>query len=592
MATPEQTVNANATAAPPLKKLKEQMGAIRSASKKLIKASASQLLSQPVSTEEHDDIGGDGVGRSVFTEEEIEEEIDRMSVSGAFSDDADQNENKNDGAALSMMEVDDSADDEVDELDDDEASDFSFFQSFFGKFAMIAIGLLSSIGDLANVEEDSETGIDEMYGLALKYLFGDLTDDEKLEIDAWALDIGVFTDIELETMQKAGISSNDNWTEVIDPKNLWNIVQTKFTGFPDHMQVFLKMEERVGACAKAFANAKDNSSTPTLKDYFHSKATGDDELEARLNKSLQGYLKKQAEDTELCFIKDQRSATVSDSIFTVVANMFITNVKDFNSMDLLGSNSRKALTELLSDVTQQKVKSKSGAIYQGLKHWRKEGKGVLSAAKDLFETMTEDQQDIVIKKIKDATELKTMKSYMTTKGRQKDYYSPNGKGKLMNTSKLFTICPNTDSLIMSSEAEKEEGKNSAFLALPDDGFAVDANVLKLLQKYHKHQLKASPESQLKYMQSVLKLFEKFNCSSAQLTDPILKLFKEAMDQLQGCADNGRDRETARRIAKKRPRRDGNSDSDSESVDSNVTTTTTGSHAGTPERKKQKQNDGD
>ena len=90
MATPKQTANAtpnaNATAAPPLKKLKEQMGAIRSASKKLIEAP--QQKSQPPSMGEHDDIGGDGVGRSVFTEEEIEEEIDRMSVSGAFSDDA------------------------------------------------------------------------------------------------------------------------------------------------------------------------------------------------------------------------------------------------------------------------------------------------------------------------------------------------------------------------------------------------------------------------------------------------------------------------------------------------------------------------
>ena len=47
-----------------------------------------QQQSQPVRTEEHDDIG-----RSVFTREEIEEEIERMSDSGAFSDDADQTEN-------------------------------------------------------------------------------------------------------------------------------------------------------------------------------------------------------------------------------------------------------------------------------------------------------------------------------------------------------------------------------------------------------------------------------------------------------------------------------------------------------------------
>ena len=523
-----------------------------------------------------------------FSRAEIEEEIERMSDSGAFSDDADQNENKNDGVA-SMMEVDDSADDdEVDDDevdDDDDASHFSFFQLIFGKFAMIAIGLLSSIGDLANVKEDSETGIEEMYSLALKYLFGDLTEDEKLEIDAWGLDIGVFTDIELETMQKAGISSKDNWIEVIDPTNLWNIAQIKFTGFANLMQVFLKMEVRVGLCAKAFATAKDSSSTPTLKDYFHSKATGDEEVEARLNKSLQGYLKKQIYETDLCVLKNQRSATVADSIFTIIANMFPTTIKDFNSMDLLG-NGRKDLTELLSEVTEQKVMSKHGAIYQGLKTWRTDGEGVLSAAKKLFDIMDCEQQDIVIKKIKDATELKTMNSYMTTKGKQNDHYSPNGKGKLMDTSKLFQ--KSGRSLIMSSDAEKEKDKNSAFLALPDDSFAVDPDVLKLLQKHHKHQLKASPEVQLKYVQSVLLLFKKFNCSSAQLTDPILSLFTDAMDQLQKCADNGLAQETASRIAKKRPRRDGNSDS--ESIDSNVTTTTTGTPDGTPERKKQKTSD--
>jgi len=534
------------------------------------------------------------------TRDDIEEEIGKLSDSGAFSDqndgmDIDSVEvgafsDQNDGMDIDPVEFEDqadaddsAADDDDDEVDDDDASHFSFFQLIFGKFAMIAIGLLSSIGDLANVEDDSETEIDEMYGLALKYLFGDLTEDEKLEIDAWGVDIGVFTDIELETMQKAGISSKDNWIEVIDPTNLWKIAQIKFTGFANLMQVFLKMEVRVGLCAKAFATAKDNSSTPTLKDYFHSKATGDDDLEARLNKSLQGYLKKQAE-TDLCVIKDQRSATVADSIFTVIANMFPTTIKDFNSMDLLGRNGRKALTELLSEVTEQKVRSKSGAIYQGLKTWRKDGEGVLSAAKKLFEIMVGEQQDIVIKKIKDATELKTMNSY--SKGKQNTYYGPNGKGKLMDCSKLFQ--KSGMSLIMSSDAGKEKDKNSAFLALPDDGFIVNSDVLKLLQKHHKHQLKASPEVQLKYVQSVLELFEKFNCSSAQLTDPILSLFKNAMDQLQECADNGRARENARLIAKKRPRLDGGNNSDSD--DSNITTTTTDSSS--PERKKQKKSDSD
>lgn len=579
MATPKQTANANATAAPTLKKLEEKMGAIRGASKKLIKAS--QQL--PISKDNHNAI----VVGVDYVPEVSEEDMDELNK--VLSDGSDENEGMNVDDSADDKKVNDSADnanDDDDEVDDDDASHFSFFQLIFGKFAMIAIGLLSSIGDLANVEEDSETEIDEMYGLALKYLFGDLTDDEKLEIDAWGLDIGVFTDRELETMKKAGISSKDNWIEVIDPKNLWKIAQIKFTGSSNLIQVFLQMEVRVGSCAKAFATAKDSSSTPTLKDYFHSKATGDDEVESRLNKGLQGYLKKQAEETDLCVIKNQRSATIADSIFTVIANMFPTTIKDFNSMDLLGNNGRKDLTELLSEVTEQKVRSKSGAIYQGLKTWRKDGEGVLSAAKKLFEIMDGEQQDIVIKKIKDATELKTMNSYMTTKGKQKDYYSPNGKGKLMDTSKLFQ--KSGRSLIMSRDAEKEKDKNSAFLALPDDSFAVDADVLKLLQKHHKHQLKASPEVQLKYMQSVLELFEKFNCSSAQLTDPILSLFKDAMDQLQECADNGRARETASRIAKKRPRGDGNSDS--ESVDSNVTTTTTGSHAGTPERKKQKTSD--
>ena len=593
IATPKQSVNADGQKGPTTATMKANIRKISNKSHEV-----------PVDKNEDNNDGGDDV--VVVVNEEVN------ALSEVLSNDADEKENgmevdddsvedaEADGAGatveFSNEEVEqafdkvlsDDADEELDEeLDEDEVSGFSFFQLIFGKFVMIAIGLMMAIGDLANVEEDSETGIDEMYGLALKYLFGDLTDEEKLEIDLREVDIGGFTAIELETMQKAGICSNDNWTEIIKAENFLKILQSKFTGLPDHMQVFLKMVERVKACAEAFANAKDNSSTPTLKDYFHNKATNDKEVEARLNKSLLAYLKKQAEDTELCVMKEMRAAKVSDSIFTVVANMFITNLKNFNSMDLLGSNSRKALTELLSDVTEQKVKSKHGAIFQGLKHWRKQGKGVLSAAKALLETMTEEQQDIVIKKIKDATDLKTIKSYLT---KAKDHYSENGKGKLMATSSLFTICPNTESLIMSSEAKKERGKNAAFLALPDDGLVVEADVLKVLQKHHKHQLKAKPEVQLAYMQSVLQLFEKFNCSSAQLTDPILKLFKEAMDQLQGCAENGRANAAARRNAKKRSRRDG--DSDSESVDSNMTATTTGTPDGTPERKKQKPNNGD
>ena len=459
---------------------------------------------------------------------------------------------------------------------------------------MIAIGLMMAIGDLANVKEDRRTDVKEMYQLALRYLFGELTDDEKVEIDSWGVGIDVFTSIELETMKKAEICSTDDWTEIIKAENFLNILQTKLVSSGQHTTVFLQFPDRVKSVAEAFATAKDSSTAPTIDDYFHSKATGKQEVETRLNKNLLSYLKQQAETTDLCVIKDQRSATIADSMFPIVANMFPTTIRDFNSMDLLGT--RKAATaDMLEFITEQKVMSKSGAIYLGLKNWRKEGKGVLSAAKNLFDVMVAEQQEMVMKKINNASELKRMKSYMFTKGKQSKHYGPNGKGKLMDCSKLFQKSSNTDYLVMSKDAERQKGKNSAFLALPDEGFAVDADVLKELQKHHKHQLKAKPEAQLAYMQSVLELFEKFNCSSAQLTDGILTLFKEAMIQLQGCSDKGRALRDQTSMAKKKAsksRRDGGNNSDSDSVDSNITTTTTGTPSGSPERKKQKKNDSD
>ena len=563
-----------------------------------------QQETQPQSKDDHNDIVV-GVGdRSEFSREEIEEEIGKLSDDCAFSDDADADahQNENDGMDIDPVEDEDQADADADEFEEEEVSDFSFFQLIFGKYVMIAIGLMMAIGDLANVKEDRATDVKEMYQLALRYLFGELTDDEKVEIDAWEVGIDVFTDIELETMKKAEICSTDDWTEIIKPENFLKILQTKLMASAKHTTVFLKMQNRVKSVAEAFATAKDSSSAPTIDDYFHSKATGKKEVEMRLNKNLLTYLKQQAKDTDLCVIKDQRSATVADSMFPIVANMFPTTIRDFNSMDLLGTSNRKAATaDMLECITEQKVMSKSGAIYLGLKNWRKEGKGVLSAAKNLFDVMDAEQQEIVMKKINNASELKRMKSYMFTKGKQSKHYGPNGKGKLMDCSKLFQksgrFHETPDYLVMSKDAEREKGKNSAFLALPDDGFAVDADVLQVLQKHHKHQLKAPPASQLLYMQSVLELFEKFNCSSAQLTDTILTLFKEAMIQLQGCGENGRcSIGAARRMAKKKSSKsridvDGNN-SDSESVDSNITTTTTGTPSGSPERKKQKKSDSD
>ena len=551
-----------------------------------------QQETQPANAREHhDDIGVDGVGGGPFTRDEIDEEIEKLSDDGAFSDDVDEN----DGMDIEPVEDEDQAD-ELQFEDEEVSGDFSFFQLIFGKYVMIAIGLIMAIGDLANVKDDRATDVKEMYQLALRYLFGEWTDDEKAEMDAWVVGINIFTDIELETMEKAEICSTDDWKEIIKAENFLKILQTKLMASGKHTTVFLKMQNRVKSVAETFAKAKDSSSTPTIDDYFHSKATGKKEVETRLNKGLLNYLKQQAMETDLCVIKDQRSATIADSMFPIVANMFPTTIRDFNSMDLLGT--RKAATaDMLEFITEQKVMSKQGAIYQGLKNWRKEQKGVLSAAKNLFDVMDGEQQDILMKKINNASELKRMKSYMFTRGKQNTHYT-NGKGKLMDCSKLFEKSSNTDYLIMSKDAEREKDKNSAFLALPDEGFAVDADVLKLLQKYHKHQLKASPESQLAYMQAVLDLFEKFNCSSAQLTDGILTLFREGMIQLQVCAENGRAlREQTRRMAKKRASKsridvDGGNNSDSESVDSNVTTTTTGTPAASPERKKQKQNDGD
>ena len=592
--TPKQTAHAA-----------KDLSLVRGMTNKLLKGNAivvEQQETQPQSKDDHNDIGGGDVGDVA---EMSEEDMDKLK--GLLSDDGDENEGMNvdddddevvdddDDSAADDEEVDDSAADDDDD-DDDDDENFSFFQLIFGKNVMIAIGLMMAIGDLAHVKEDRVTDVKEMYQLALRYLFGELTDDEKLEIDSWGVGINVFTDFELETMKKAEICSTDDWIEIIKPENFLNILQTKLMASGKHTTVFLKMQNRVKSVAEAFATAKDSSSAPTIDDYFHSKATGKKEVETRLNKNLLSYLKQQAEDTDLCVIKDQRSATVADSIFTVIANMFNTTVKDFNSMDLLGSNGRKALNELLSDVTEQKVKSRLGAIYQGLKNWRKEGKGILCAAKNLFDSMDSEQQELVMQKIKHATELKPMKSYMFTKGKQSKHYGPNGKGKLMDCSKLFQKS-NTDYLVMSKNAGREKDKNSAFLALPDDGFAVDADVLKVLQKHHKHQLKASPEAQLAYMQSVLELFEKFNCSSAQLTDGILTLFRDAMVQLQECADKGRAvREQTRRMAKKKAStsriEDGGNNSDSESVDSNITTTTTGTPSGSPERKKQKKSDSD
>ena len=110
-------------------------------------------------------------------------------------------------------------------------------------------------------------------------------------------------------------------------------------------------------------------------------------------------------------------------------------------------------------------------------------------------------------------------------------------------------------------------------------------------------LLAPADAQLKYVKSVLKLCETFNCSGPVLKggeDGVLTLFRDAMVQLQECAEHGRDMAVRRRMAKKQASKsriyvDGGNNSDSESVDSNITTTTTGS---SPERKKQKKSDGD
>ena len=588
IATPEQTSNAKGHKVPAAK-MKANIRKISNKSNEV-----------PVGSYQDKNDGGDNVVAVVGLGDVPEmSDKDMDELKKALSDDPDEN----DGMDIDPVEDEDQADADADadadeeldeELDEEEVSDFSFFQLIFGKYVMIAIGLMMAIGDLANVKEDRRTDVKEMYQLALRYLFGELTDDEKVEIDSWGVGIDVFTSIELETMKKAEICSTDDWTEIIKAENFLNILQTKLVSSGQHTTVFLQFPDRVKSVAEAFATAKDSSTAPTIDDYFHSKATGKQEVETRLNKNLLSYLKQQAETTDLCVIKDQRSATIADSMFPIVANMFPTTIRDFNSMDLLGT--RKAATaDMLEFITEQKVMSKSGAIYLGLKNWRKEGKGVLSAAKNLFDVMVAEQQEMVMKKINNASELKRMKSYMFTKGKQSKHYGPNGKGKLMDCSKLFQKSSNTDYLVMSKDAERQKGKNSAFLALPDEGFAVDADVLKELQKHHKHQLKAKPEAQLAYMQSVLELFEKFNCSSAQLTDGILTLFKEAMIQLQGCSDKGRALREQTRMAKKKAsksRRDGGNNSDSDSVDSNITTTTTGTPSGSPERKKQKKNDSD